>query len=373
VFNLLFQLGRVFDVTLIALGTATSSDVQTLKDRTGVGEVVVLPHSKLKAFFGVLLALISGKPLQVGYYQSRSMAYEVRRRLINTDICVFHLIRTSIAWPGKCFSRVPAVIEMCDAISENFAQTASEGAKWSPWTWISAIEAPRTTRFELYEIMRFDLVSMHTGKDASHLGVPPTKLLISTQGVDLNGMTYVSPTMRSGKYVVMVGRMDFFPNWSGAEWFAKNVLPLLPKDIWFKVVGDTSLKIKTRLEETDRVLVTGKVDSISSACIDAFAAVAPMQVATGIQNKALEYFAMGLPAILSPSVASGLLPTALGGFRVANSPAEWAQSVVEIFERPDLAANQTEIARKYVMTEHDWDRIGDAYNQRLLNLIKASK
>jgi len=369
VFNLTSQLAKAFDVTLVALGSPSDTDISELKARTGIREVHCIPYGRFTAVRGALKALVTGLPLQVGYYASTSLESRIRELLPAADLSIFHLIRTSSFWQEQ--NRQPVVLEMCDAISANFSQTAREGAWWSPWRAISAIEAPRTLRFERSECKRFDLISIHTHKDAAYVGIPENRILISTQGVNLAGLPYKSPKIRTGRSVVLIGKMDFFPNWHGAEWFAKAVLPLLPPDITLKVVGDCSAKIRNRLEVLPRVKVTGRVESLSAACDDAFAAIAPMQVATGIQNKVLEYFAMGLPSVVSPSVASGLLPSAQGTYLSATSSQDWSAAINSIASDFDAAERMAQQARVYALREHSWDRIGEEYVLRLQQLLAS--
>lgn len=367
VFNLVRQLSRCFDVTLLTIGTGDEKQKEQLIADTGVCELHCVPHGPTQVFRGLFYSLLGGEPLQVGYYRSKSMEKRVSDQVRRHDLAIFHLIRTARYWQGQ--SQIPAVLEMCDAVSENFAQTARQGIPWSPWRLISAIEAPRTSRFERREVARFDLTTLHTHKDAEIVGVLPRNLLISTQGVDLSRFSYRPPSKRMGRQIVLIGRMDFFPNWHGAEWFAREVLPQLPSDVNLKVVGDCSAKIRSRLESIPRVIVTGRVDSIQSACDDAFAAIAPMHVATGIQNKVLEYFAMGLPSVLSPSVASGLLASANGAYISEQSATGWADAVCRIAEAPASFDGMTRLARDYATHEHSWDRIGKEYIDRLNRLF----
>lgn len=367
VFNLTSQLAKFFDITLVSLGSPPSKDIEEFKDRTGIIAIHCIPHGRITSLCGVIKALLTGKPLQVGYYSNPAFESLIRELTPKTDIGIFHLIRTSSVWKGD--SSLPVVLEMCDAISANFSQTTQEAAWWSPWRVISAIEAPRTLRFEKGECKRFNLITMHAHKDAVYVGIPDSKLLVSTQGVNLTELPYKSPKGRSGRSIVLIGKMDFFPNWHGAEWFAKTVLPLLPNDVTLKVVGDCSAKIRSRLEALPRVTVTGRVESLSVACDDAFAAIAPMYVATGIQNKVLEYFAMGLPSVVSPSVASGLLPSSQGTCYSATTPQEWSAAINRITSDLDAAERMTQLAREYALREHSWDRIGEEYVQRLQQLL----
>ena len=166
--------------------------------------------------------------------------------------------------------------------------------------------------------------------------------------------------------------MDFFPNWHGAEWFGRHVLPLLDSSIRLKVVGDCPQPIREKLEAIDRVDVAGRVESLAAACDDCFAGIAPMKVATGIQNKVLEYFAMGLPSVVSESVASGLLPSAQGTCHVATQPSFWADAIQVIAADPARADVMAKRARAYVLHSHSWDQIGREYRQRLHELLEGS-
>ncbi|GAC1608734.1 MAG: hypothetical protein NVS3B3_13870 [Aquirhabdus sp.] len=97
-----------------------------------------------------------------------------------------------------------------------------------------------------------------------------------------------------------------------------------------------------------------------------------MHVATGIQNKVLEYFAMGLPSVVTPSVAQGLLPEAAGVCCIAADPTDWAQELMAIASHSESTEKMTLQARHYVEVHHSWERIGDAYCDRLESLMQLA-
>lgn len=369
IFHLIRLLQREFDVVLLAQGNPPVEDVNALRQATGIQAIQCFARTLPGSLAGALVAGLKGQPLQVGYFDCRAQAEAAAAALKEVDVAIFHLVRTSGMKPDR--TAIPSILEMCDALSANYAQTAREGGLLSPWRVVSQFEASRLLEFERSETKRYDLVSLHTAKDAERIGLAADSLLVSTQGVDLSGLDYVAPPDRKGRSIALVGRVDFFPNKQSVLWFAKHVLPTLPQDMTLKVIGDCSPKLKRRLESLPRVVVTGRVASIGAACADCFAAVAPMRVATGIQNKVLEYFAMGLPSVLSPSVASGLLEDAEGGYQVADvqDAAEWARLLTAVAERPANYCKQTEIARRYAIEMHSWDRIGADYIARLRSLM----
>lgn len=370
-FNLAKQLSKRFDITLVALGTPRSEADTMAVEASGIRELRIVAHSPLSGSLSAMAALPSNRPLNVAFFRSPTLQREVDRLLPRHDVGLFHTIRTSWAWRAQ--ADIPAAIDMCDAIGVNFRQTAACGSLLSPWRVVSAIDAPRTIAFERHDPSRFDLASLHTRTDAERVGIPKERLLISTMGVDVAGFAWASPAERRGRSIALIGKMDFFPNWSGALWFAREVLPLLPTDVRLKLIGLCPPKTHALFAEFPRVDVTGRVDSLEEASRDCFAAIAPMQVATGIQNKVLEYFAMGLPAVVSPFVSLGLCDEAKGAFKAADAPAQWAESLSNILADQDAAVEMARQARRYVEQFHNWDRIGGEYADRLESLLRGRR
>jgi glycosyltransferase involved in cell wall biosynthesis len=367
-FQLARLLSRRFSVTVAALAPSDLSCVPAFTEASGCSEVRLVAQSRTERLGGALGAFFEGLPLQVGYFRSRAMREAIAQLAPQHDAVIFHLIRRSEDW--RLAPDQPRILEMCDAISENFHQTARDGRWWSPWTWISAVEAPRAARFEREAIEHFDLVTIHTRRDALKVGIPPGKLIVSTQGVDLHAYAFVPSSERSGAGVALVGKMDFYPNRRAALWFAREVLPALPEPIFLKLVGECPPKLKGAFEAIPRVKATGRTPSIAEACADCFAAVAPMHVATGVQNKALEYFAMGLPAVISPSVAEGLAQEPTDFCRVAEEPAMWNDAILSFRAGGPRVEAMTRAARRYVELHHDWDAIGQEYVDALAALLE---
>jgi glycosyltransferase involved in cell wall biosynthesis len=363
VFHLTRLLAREFDVDMVSLGSMSAADVKAFCQATGAKTAQAIAHSRLQALWGTWRALLSGAPLQIGYYRNAALDAAVARQAPQADVVVCHLIRSSAAWQTQ--RRIPAVLDLCDAISSNYAQVVQTASAYKPWTWVSRMEGPRVAKFEQQEIERFDLLTLVSQADAQQLGVPVNKTLLLSQGVELGDFQFVPPAQRRGHSLALIGKMDTFPNRSGALWFARHVLPLLPSHMRLKVIGDCPDSLRQEFEKFDRVDVTGRVADIAQACADCFAAVAPLDVATGIQNKVLEYFAMGLPTVMSASVARGLMSQAQGTHVVASSAAEWVHSLSEMASHPDRAHDMALRARAYVQQHHSWDQIGAQFVQRI--------
>ncbi len=360
VFNLLQQLARFYEVTLLVLGDPVKDDVHALKSNANLTTVELFSHTRFSALRGALRSLVTGEPLQVGYYRSHALALRLKVLSRSVDVVQFHLIRTSNLWDGE--PQPLALLDMCDAISANFAQTAQSGSKTSLWHWISRLEAPRTRRFEQREIARFHRTTLVSHFDVAQIGTSSVPATVVTCGAALTTLPWTDRTANHDSTIALIGKMDYFPNWHGAVWFATHVLPMLPPEITLRIIGDCSPSRMRQLAALDRVTVTGRVETIAHACRGCFAGIAPMQVATGLQTKVLEYFALGLPSVISTSVSNGLLPESTGVTVVADTAAAWVAALQKLYVDKVHAFKISTGARAYVETHHDWERIGDAYH-----------
>lgn len=360
VINLLRILATHFDVTLVALGAGSENDACEIKRQTGVKEIVFLMHSAGLGVFGALRAFFAGDPLQIGYYKSPKMRNYLIREGNKFNVLIFHLVRTAWACPPNLLGR--SIIEMCDLLSENYAQTYRKSSWLSPWKVVSWIEKKRLRRFEIFCADNFAGTTLHTMRDMGDIGPRlGSRALISTQGVDIEKYRFTPPSARHGFDIIFVGKIDFFPNRDGVEWFACEVLPLLPKAYSLKVIGDCSKKLKAKLMKIERVQVTGRVESIEAEVINGIVAIAPMRVATGVQNKVLEYFALGLPVISSEDVSAGLLNWPTPTHIIAKSATEWANEILKLASDEIKMNNLALNARNYVEKMHNWVEIGDQY------------
>lgn len=368
VFHLARLLARHYEVELVSLGPelVSGDTLQAFRRASGVAAARSIEQPRWRSLLGAVKALLSGKPLQAGYFASPGLQRAFDEAVGRADLVIAHLIRTSALWHRQ--RPIPAMLDMCDAISQNLLQVVEEGSSWASWTWVARLEAPRLVRFERAQAASFDLVSFVATADMEALGLAEPRAMVLTQGVDLDAYPYTPPTQRSGHKIALIGKMDTYPNRSAALWAAETLIPLLPPPLSLKLVGDCPPGLQRQLEAYPRVEVSGRVDSIAEACADCFASIAPLDVATGIQNKALESFAMGLPTILSPSVARGLLPQAARVHRIAGSAREWAAELLALRDDPAEADRLTALARWYVEQHHSWDAIGQTLYARLEQL-----
>lgn len=355
IFELCKVLSQHADLTLLSL-CETKDELTMTVPADGVFhavERVYLPRwrSRLNA----LMALPTATPLQVAYYRSRTFAARVAALLPQHDLVLAHLIRTGEY--VRC-RPVPGILEMTDAISLNYQRVSDTRHTLRDWRALAyRIEARRLLRYERAILDDFERVLLVSEVDRAYLldQRDDPRVLVCSNGVDLSQLAF-SFREQADPVVVFIGNMNTVQNLDACVFFAAEVLPLLRRSgpFRFRIIGRMDERTQSVLAAYDGVELRANVSSVSDAASGAFAAVAPMRLGAGIQNKVLEYMALGLPCVTSAVGFEGLSAQPGSDLLLAESPAEWARALQAFWEKPDVRVAFAAAAYRYVQTHHEW-------------------
>lgn len=349
------ELAKRYRLTLLSLCDSKAEMLMPESDDGVFTNIhrVFLP--KWRSQLNVLLALPTGTPLQVAYYRSSEFRTLLNELLPQHDLCLAHLIRTGDY--VRSLSQIPTVLEMTDAISLNYERVKSRGGKKTFKEWVYSIEASRLLEYERKVINDFTLVTLVSSTDRDFLleGRTSDKVLVCSNGVDLRDFPY-SKRHDSKPVIAYIGNMMSVQNMDACVYFAEQVMPLVCKEInaVFRVVGKISDSDAHRLRAYANVEVTGAVDNVADAVSDARVGVCPVRLAAGVQNKVLEYMALGLPVVTSSIGLEGFSAIPDRDLLVADDPKEFVDVLKQIWCRNDWALQIAENGRRYVEQKHEW-------------------
>jgi glycosyltransferase involved in cell wall biosynthesis len=165
--------------------------------------------------------------------------------------------------------------------------------------------------------------------------VPDARVEVVPSGVDMEHLRPRSGPA-PGRQVVFCGVMDYPPNEQGAVWLARDVWPLVRQrfpDARLALVGSNPTGRVRRLAADPSVIVTGRVADVRPYLWRSAAAVAPLQLARGVQNKVLEAVAAALPVVVTPVVADGLPREILPACRTADGVEAFAREIGDLLAR----------------------------------------
>lgn len=257
--------------------------------------------------------------------------------------------------------RVPVVVDLCDATSARVTQEMA----LAPPLRAAGLAARRRVlrRAERRLVDEADLLLTASARDRELLveeGAPSRAgdALVLPNGIDLGH--WRRTTDRLGDEVVLVGNLGYRPNADAATHLVEDVMPLVwgaRPDARVSLVGVGASEALVRRLDRPGVTVVGAVPDVRPHLERAAVVVAPLRIATGIQNKLLEAMAMEVPVVTTPVAAAGLgpgAPVAVAADARAAADAVTARlaAVAAGATAPDAAA------RRWVGERFDWATSG---------------
>ncbi len=267
------------------------------------------------------------------------------------------------------------IIDFVDVDSDKWRQYAEN--KTGIMKWVYQREHKYLFKLERTIAEQFDASIFVSDQEAALFKqmAPESQAKIEgvSNGVDLDYFSdtaqLVNPYPKEKPVVVFTGAMDYWANVDAVQWFCDKVLPLIKEknpSAQFYIVGINPNPQVINLGKIEGVTVTGKVDDIRPYIHFAATAVAPLQIARGIQNKVLEAMANSTPVVATSAAMEGIAIPADLNLLIQDNPSQFANTVVSLLD-PQKAAEIGERCRAVVEQNFSWG----ACLQRLDRILKG--
>lgn len=323
--------------------------------------IVDLP--KAKRLTGSLYGLMTGQALSLSYYGNAELQEWVRasiERECPDAVLVFSGVMGRFV-KGLVPAHVPVVFDAEDVDSEKWRSYA-RSKRW-PLSWLYEREAKKLLAYER-EMAASTHVSIFVSVEEAALFkqlAPESadKVHYRTQGVDSvyfdPQVSFENPYEPGQKVLVFAGAMDYRPNVEAVKWFCQYVLDAVRErepDFLFCIVGMKPTDDVKQLGKLPGVRVTGGVPDVRPYLSHALAACLPLQLARGIQNKALEAMSMMLPVLATKDALLGIIdyPGVLS--IVASDADAMTAAALDILARPRQINSA---GRACVLEHYNWD------------------
>ena len=314
--------------------------------------------------------LLTGDPLTLAYYSDRGLRGWVEKILRSGRVDRVVVFSSSMAQfvDRAAADGMRCIIDFCDVDSDKWAQYAARRG-W-PLDWIYRRESARLCRSEQDLAQRFD-ASVFVSAQEAGLFQRLTRLAGERIGSVGNGVdiryfdpaaALASPFAPEQRAIVFTGAMDYWANIEAVTWFAHEILPLIRKtqaDSWFYIVGSNPPPAVQRLARLEGIRVTGRVPDVRPYLQHACAAVAPLRIARGVQNKVLEAMAMGRHIVATSAAVAGLDIPPPEHVYVEDGPAGFAARVAALLQRRPPPFSQAN--RNFVLEHFDWARQQESF------------
>ncbi|MHC4402529.1 MAG: TIGR03087 family PEP-CTERM/XrtA system glycosyltransferase [Planctomycetota bacterium] len=255
---------------------------------------------------------------------------------------------------------VPTVVDLVDVDSQKWLDYARHSR--GPLRQAFQVEGKRLRRLEASLPNRVEAVTLVSPQEAElyQSFCPNDRAFVIRNGVDLD---YFRPDWHSNdsarNQCVFVGALDYRANVDGATWFCNEVWPRVlerhPQAV-FRLVGSNPGRAVRQLAKEPGIELVGQVPDVRPYLTEATAAVVPLRVARGLQNKVLEAMAMGRPVIAAPQALEGIGATPGTHVCRAVTPEEWVDHLGRLFTNADLRNRIARAARSFVEEHFQWTR-----------------
>ena len=328
-----------------------------------------VPAKNTLAFGGQLLkGLVSPLPVAVSRYQSDSMMRKIeslsRQEKFDCVVCDFLFPAPNIPDLASCVlfqHNVEAIIW----------KRHVENAPTFAHRRYFEIQARRMDKFEgevcravksVIAVSDVDAKVMKENYGVSRVNAIPT-------GVDLDYFKPVGNMPRSTD-LVFIGSMDWMPNIDGAEWFVREILPLIRKrkpDCSVVLAGRTPTAAILDLAKADPLIrVTGTVPDVRPYLWGATASIVPLRIGGGTRLKIFESMAAGVPVVSTTIGAEGLPVEPETQILIADDPVSFAECCLQLIEDSSAREKIADAAQEMVAARFSWEAVSLEF-ERLLS------
>ncbi|WP_408872532.1 glycosyltransferase [Gluconobacter roseus] len=136
--------------------------------------------------------------------------------------------------------------------------------------------------------------------------------------------------------IAFVGHFAHDPNLDAAKWLVLAIMPLLREaipGIRCRLIG-SAMPHAVHMLAAEDVEIVGAVPDLKKALADVSLCVAPLRFGAGIKGKVLEAWAVGLPIVMTPIAAEGLVDPADPIWRnsIADTPSTFAERIIAFLD-----------------------------------------
>ena len=359
IINICKVLAKRYDLTLLSM-CSSREEMEADPNQDIFDSIHRVYHPTWKAVLNTAAALPSSKPLQLAYYESKAFRKSIDALLPDHDLVLAHLLRAG-QFVEK-YNGCPCILEMTDALSLNYRRVSDLG-KWGLKHLIYRIEKNRVSDYEWRMINHFDLITLVSEVDRQFLldgkaHAEKEHVKVYTNGINLEQRPYCPPD--AAPTIVFIGNMRTVHNRVSCEHFANDILPRIQDHIpgaRFRIIGHASDEAMRTFSRIDGVDVTGWVDSIAEASRGAMAGMGVMQVGAGVQNKILEYMALGLPVIANQTGMEGIDAEEGSHFLLGETTNEIVKHFILLHQSQARRKKLAEAARTFVEQNHEWEAV----------------
>lgn len=301
----------------------------------------------------------SMRPHAVAEFANEDLDWLIHRQIYLHEIHVVQLEYTPLGQYARPYRRIANILFEHDI----YFQAIARGLPHMPGT-LAGIKARyeylRALRWELGMLPRCDQVQVCTRENGEYLAgflprIRPRLRAGLRAGIDTTRYNF-SPGGREPFTMLFLGSFRHTPNMVALDWFVNEVLPRIVgrrPEARLVVVGSDTPPRHSYADRAPAIEIRGFVEDIREPLARYAVFVCPVLSGSGVRVKLLEAFASGIPVVSTRIGAEGLARQDAEFCLLADDPESFAEKVLQVFDRPQMATELAARARSEVVA--NWD------------------
>ena len=345
----------------------------------GIRVVLVqdLPASNSIRFYaGALANIFSIWPYSVSRHHTRKFARAIRALIAAESFDLVHCEWTPYASYIAAVGRLPMLI-MAHNIEATVWRRRAQHASNLLERLFMGLQAWKMARFEKKCFTRAGKVAVVSEEElqtARRWGARAVYLV--SNGVDTE---YLYPTGETPEpdSLLFLGSLDWQPNRDALQYLLREILPKIQATnprAKLRIVGrQPASKLREQVEGLSGVEWVGEVPDIRPHFSRAAVVLVPLRIGGGSRIKILESMSMGKAVVATQIGAEGLDVVPGVHCLIADSPADFSQSVAQLLDDPERAVNLGRKGRELVLLQYDWGRVAKILEQAWIETASAAQ
>jgi polysaccharide biosynthesis protein PslH len=379
-YHILRELARRNEVTLFTYYAEESEDLHA-QLRHCFSEVVAIPLVVPQSYtwpdrLARVRNLFSKRPYEIARFYRKPVADRLAqlltRNMYDALVCDFLHTAPVVPWDACCpkvlfCHNVEAKIWKRQVeVTDNLARKAlywrdyqlmlrAERAYLRQADWVLAVSEEDRSVFARFT-------------DAARTAVIPT-------GVDSEYFKPDNqPEVRNS--LVFTGQMDWLANQDAMLYFVHEILRRIQQrqpDVSLWIVGRNPLaRVQQLAAQYPNIHVTGTVEDVRPYIAQSAVYVVPLRVGSGTRLKIFEAMAMGKAIVSTVVGAEGLPVTHNEDILLAQSPEDFAASVLRLLADETARKRLGQAARQLVEQNYSWAKVGLLFESSLVQAVRST-
>jgi len=269
-------------------------------------------------------------------------------------------------------SPIPSCIVNHEVQHETWLEYTTQSKRFSKEMALNIYRTARALGVEYLSLKRASCNITVTERDKEKLQRlnPEARVEVVEHGIDAKDFANVKEE-RKPFNLLYLGYYRHKPNEEAAIMLARDIFPRIKREFpeaTLEFAGAETTEAVRALSGYG-ISVSGRVEDLPKAYASCSIFVAPIHHGWGIRSKIMEAMAAGTAVVTTKRGATGIGAQDRQDILLAESPQEFADAVIELWQNEELHRNISAKGRELVLNKFDWSIMAEKNLQILKSLV----